>query len=74
MRRVSILLVFPIACLTALGITAAAQNAAPPAGAALPLLNLGLEHLDIIVPRFARAKGPALSGLSAVARSAEVDV
>jgi len=55
MRRVSILLVLPIACLTALVVTTAAQNAAPPAGAALPLQNLGLEHLDIIVPDTAAA-------------------
>ena len=50
MRQVSIILGVPLACGMAFMVTVAAQNAAPAVGAALPLQNLGLEHLDIIVP------------------------
>ena len=54
MRRISIVLALPVACVVAAVVTLAAQNPAPPAaspaGSALPLQNLGLEHLDIIVP------------------------
>src|SRR5688500_11967922 len=53
MRRLGLSLV----CAAGLAVAAAAQAPAPaaPAVAALPLQNLGLEHLDIIVPDTAAA-------------------
>jgi len=55
MRQVLIVFAVAFVCVSALVVTAAAQNAAPAAAAALPLQNLGLEHLDIIVPDTAAA-------------------
>lgn len=51
MRQFSIILVAPLVCALAFVVSITAQNAPPASGAAaLPLQNLGLEHLDIIVP------------------------
>ncbi len=51
MRDISIRVLFSLAVAAALAAGVAAQNAVPAIGvAALPLQNLGLEHLDIIVP------------------------
>lgn len=54
MRQIWIMLGVPLAFVLALVVIVTAQNAAPApapaAGATLPLDNLGLEHLDIIVP------------------------
>lgn len=50
MRYISRLVLFSLAGATALVVNVAGQNAAPATAAALPLQNLGLEHLDIIVP------------------------
>lgn len=51
MRDISIRVLFSLAAAAALAVGVAAQNAVPATGAAaLPLQNLGLEHLDIIVP------------------------
>ena len=51
MPDISIRVLFSLAAAAALTVGVAAQNAVPAIGvAALPLQNLGLEHLDIIVP------------------------
>jgi predicted enzyme related to lactoylglutathione lyase len=56
MRYISTLVLLSLAVATALVVNVAGQNAVPATGvAALPLQNLGLEHLDIIVPDTAAA-------------------